>query len=314
MKTQRKYAWPVFLFFFFVAAWTVIGQLSFYSQPTDDEAGMVDVYNVYYVLEIQKFLGIGNHDLNSRVQENLEEKGMTDLEEIMLSPLPAIWFLTRVLQEKPSDIQAKEFTSFVLSLQQDNGMFVNENGEELQEGENITPYLFSTKLAIEILNRYEEPIPKQKELIQAITDRLDNRLDYGKDMILDGNNLLILEILVHLDPEAKILQRARETISMDMIQVSFLKENFSLGEWTTLKGIADILHPGKPFNKVIQSHVETQLKDLQLKNGAFRFPESQEPAILSTYLAILLMKEWEIDIPKKENILEYTDEIAEASF
>ncbi|WP_121609130.1 hypothetical protein [Mesobacillus foraminis] len=312
MNRKRKFAWPVMVFFLFTAGYMLMGQMNNVTQPFQKEFKMVDVYNMYYVTEIQEILG--EEGWKEEVEENLKDKTLEDIKKGDLTTLPAIWFFEKLKKGEPSELHQQEVSSYILNLQQDDGMFLLDPAEAGEGESTFTGNLLPTKLSIEVLKKYGEPIPKKEKLIQTLTKELHHRLEYGSDLILNDHDVLIIQILTQLDRDSEILQKARETIPFEMIEKNIRESARNFEILPDLVALAELLHPSSHPEKVTLEIIEASLKELQLDNGLFPFPGTKDPDILSTYHALSLMEKWELPISNQKRILEFTNEIGKNSF
>lgn len=291
------------------------------SKFLSDELGQaqtkVNVYNMHYILDIQELLNSPNEALFNKVASTLEDQSFNEItNEDFLNPLPSIWFFTQLMQEtKASNNHNYQAASFINDLQQDDGLFTMEKtplgqGTELR----IDANLFSTKMAIDILQHYGEDIPKQELLHDVIHKELHNRLDEEKDVSLNGYLLLLLQIEEALHPQTDIIEKARKVISTQQIEDKIQKYSTDPVTVHELIEIAKILDEDVKFDADTIKEIEHSFNQLQMKNGAFSFEKSDQPSILATYYAVTVMNFLAIDIHNKEGLLDYTNKLAKESF
>lgn len=277
----------------------------------------VDMYNIYYVIDIQDHLGELDDALIKKVNKNLKDKSLGDItNERLLGSLPSLWFYVKLTENSESlDIHKQESARFVRNLQQDDGLFILENSY-VQDNKDFTVLdkLFPTKMSIDILQKYGEKIPKIKTLLNVVNNELDHRLNSVNNIRLDEETLLVLQILHKLDPQSEMMKKAKSIISIQTIQE---KINNNLTNPIIVKDlieIADILDLNVKFDSNLLKEIERSFNDLQLKNGAFPFPASNEPNLLSTHSAVIVMTTLDIEVKRKKELLEYTRDIAKNSF
>lgn len=320
MKKERSYSHSfIYLLIFLGVSLFLVNNISKF---LSDELGLhskteVDVYNIYYVLNIQELLGESNEELMEKVNKTLEEKSLKDVTNgRLLSALPSLWFFSELMKEsKSTNIHKYEVASFIKNLQQDNGLFSIEKaplgkGTELRINDN----LFFTKMAIDILQHYDEVIPKKSLLREVIHDELKDRLGHEKNVQLNGYLLLLLQIEEALHPQTDIIEKARKVISTQQIEDEIQKYSTDPVTVHELIEIAKILDKDVKFDADTIKEIEHSFNQLQMKNGAFSFADSNEPSILSTHDAVAVMSFLNIDIHNKEGLLDYTNHFANDSF
>lgn len=277
----------------------------------------VDFYNIYYILEIQQDLGMTNKKFKEEVKQSLKDKSLIDITNgRFLSPLPSLWYFAQLTKDREAtDIHKKEAATFVRDLQQDDGLFtLDKNTEQVGGESDITSKLLPTKLSIDILKQYGEEIPKRKALVNKVSNELRTRLTMGENIQLDGHTMLLLQILQELEPTSELFSESRKLISFQQIEVK-IKENLTNpGAITELIQIAKIIDTNKKVDSNLRKELEKSFNGIQLKNGAFPFPMSNEADLLTTQQAIGIMHMFNIKVNKKQELLDYINDIAAESF
>lgn len=274
----------------------------------------VDLYNIYYIFGIQERLESVNKSLKEKVKQNLEVKSLRDLTNSrLLSPLPNLWFYAQLTRDKKaSDIHVKESSTFVRNLQQDNGLFnIDKSSVDNGKKTNISSKLLPTKISVEIFKQYREQIPKKDTLLETINNDLSSRIKEGQ---INGHVLLLLQTLNILEPNSELINKSREAITIDLLQYKIIENITEPAAALEILMISELLHGNVKFDVQMIKEIELALNKLQLENGAFPFPNSKGPDILSTFAAVEIMVELGIDINMKDEILKYTNEIADESF
>lgn len=320
MRKERSYSHSfIYLLIFLGVSMFLVHNISKF---LSDELGQnskteVDVYNIYYVLNIQEHLGESNGALIKKVNKTLEEKSLKDVTNgRLLSALPSLWFFSELMKEsKSTNIHKYEVASFIKNLQQDNGLFLLEKAPLGQGTElRINDSLFFTKMAIDILQHYDEKIPKKGLLREVINDELKDKLANEKNVQLNGYLLLLLQTEQALNPQTEMIVKARKVISNQRIEEEIQKHSTDPVTVNELIEIAKILDENVKFDTDIIKEIEHSFNQLQLENGAFSFAESNEPSILATHEAVEVMSFLNIDIHNKKGLLDYTNHFANDSF
>ncbi|MGG4555152.1 hypothetical protein [Paenibacillus humicus] len=263
-----------------------------FNYPSDSEPlvlNKIDYYDYYYSLKTIKLLG--EEGIHKRVK-NTKLSPFTNIYDIWL------YVMSGQVDEKDKD----KIIQFLNQLESNKGYYY-PNEKEKNQGEVAKPYLYllDTKMALEIYKSLNEKITSEeiisKYLMQAEIELNKNELDF----VSKGSFIVLIDEINTILDNKRDIPKIMGKYQNDLVNL-YIKTPPSLDKYYTAMKLINI-YPDLGL-ELDKKEISKYIYKIQLSNGLFNIDGYTEGYdSLSTNLAVEILMNLNIDIPKKDRLL-----------
>ncbi|MEK3834010.1 prenyltransferase/squalene oxidase repeat-containing protein [Paenibacillus sp. FSL R7-0128] len=280
----------------------------------DELSNNLDLYTTYYAQEINGIFEINDLEHKKEILSLPEEKIRSLLFDFDNRSLMNIYYLCELFDDKKniSNELAKSIETYILQLQTSRGSFALSQSVKGENNDPIENELLSTYYALEILRFLNVELDynsneKLKSWFIAVSN--SKKIKEPAEISDSGYMLTFLRIsLLVGEKSISLTEEYHKQLNFYNRKVNELYKSGSQIDLINLKDIFDLnVLLDNDIDKVINKEVFQIIIKLYDNNYSFKLTQNSPPDILSTYLALSILRENNYDISRFKPVISNID-------